>query len=366
MAGAAWLAGPVALLANARRYAEALEDIAATGRPRLAPRELRGRMQHRVVARLAARRLAERMVHRGTQALAVFAEGVAPEDALAAQATYYRQAPPLPARAVVDNPLAALRALFVDGAVVTLQTRDPAIERALAPLCEAGFLEVVRSERPGMPAVGAAVVVPALYARDELALIARRIALEVAACDAFEIPGPDVVLIAGCWAQRAAFVDALQRDLARLPGITRRTLVADAAPGVAEVAVQGLGCDDPIDLVAAATDRSNLLGARTAEIFVHAVHEDDHDFARALDRAVVGLRSELVGINEWPSVLALRGDAPNGPWMLGRVDKAVVRGPLWRYRPPLDALDHARAAMVGPRLAAFYAAPTLTKLARIF
>ena len=94
MVGAAWLTGPVTLLAAVRRYAEALEDIAAGGRPSLPARHLRGRLDGRVVARLTARTFAERALHRGAQATALLAEGVTPEQAIAGQAAFYRKAEP--------------------------------------------------------------------------------------------------------------------------------------------------------------------------------------------------------------------------------------------------------------------------------
>src|SRR6185437_1679722 len=52
LAGAAWLMGPAAWLAGARSLAEALDDIAAVGRPTLSAADLRGRLEGRVRAHL--------------------------------------------------------------------------------------------------------------------------------------------------------------------------------------------------------------------------------------------------------------------------------------------------------------------------
>jgi hypothetical protein len=307
--GAAWMTGPIALLANVRRYAEALEDIAEMGRPSLLPSALRGRLAGRVVARLEARSFAEDLFHRDAEALAVFAEGVQPEDVLRTQASAHRTPGPPSGDEVVHHWLRALERLFVHNATVTLATPNPGlIERALAPLCEAGWLRVVGSERTRSSARGVAVVLPAFHAKDELAFIATRLVSEIAAGEAFDVAAPGTILVSGCWAQRNLFVDYLERSLARLPASNRPQLVSKVEPWRGEVSIVALGCDDPIELLALATARCNAVDAATIEFVVHPVQEEDVEVLAALERAIVRLRSRLVAINQWPAVVELRGD----------------------------------------------------------
>ena len=49
--------------------------------------------------------------------------------------------------------------------------------------------------------------------------------------------------------------------------------------------------------------------------------------------------------------------------MLGRVDKAILRGPLYRAVKPAWFYDKAGARRIGERLAAFHAAPGVRRLA---
>jgi hypothetical protein len=75
-----------------------------------------------------------------------------------------------------------------------------------------------------------------------------------------------------------------------------------------------------------------------------------------------------VGINQWPAVLAFRGDASwgghPGARMLARVDKAVVRGLLRMRRLPAYFVDNRGAARMGARMAAFQAEPSVGALLR--
>ena len=109
LAGAAWLSGPVPWLAGVRSFAEALDDIAATGRPSLSSADLRGRIEGRVAARLVPPSFAERLLHGATEVVALFMEGVAPEDVIAGQAAFYRR--PNPAGGVAVYRLPARQAL---------------------------------------------------------------------------------------------------------------------------------------------------------------------------------------------------------------------------------------------------------------
>jgi hypothetical protein len=397
LAGAGWLSGPAALCAAVRRFAEALDDVATNGRPSLPATDLRGRAGGRVVARLQPRSFPERAFQGDAEASAIFAEGVEPEDVIAGQAPFYRQGDPVGRVALVlaaggppsAGPLRALEAMFVEGKVAVLETTrataylGPLVERALAPLVEARFLRVVHggdapgdhlSATLGEPRIaspgrgGPVIVVPGYYAKDELQHVARRLASEVAAGAAFEVTAPRAVVTASCWAQRAMFVDQLGRALAELPPHLTRPIVADLAPDDEPpawgVSLFAAGCDDPAALLGAAVERCNAWpGTTDAEIVAHVIHEEDPEVAAALDRAVVALRCEALGINQWPALLAFRGDTPSGPWMLARVDKAVVRGPLRPVVRPSYFYD-ASGARRGARICAFQAAPSVGGLLR--
>src|SRR5262249_54561098 len=151
-----------------------------------------------------------------------------------------------------------------------------------------------------------------------------RLASEVAAGAAFEVPAPRAVVIAGCWAQRKLFVEQLRRALGELPPAVARPLVEDLAPDAEPppggVSIVAAGCDDPAELLTSAVERCNAWpGITAAEIVVHVVHEEDAPVAAALDRAMVRLRCVALGVNQWPALLDFRGDTPAGPWMLTRV-----------------------------------------------
>jgi hypothetical protein len=346
------------------------------------------------MARLVPRSFAERRLFRDTQAAVLFAEGVVPEEVIAGQGTFYRQAdPPVGVSHVAVAggppaalPLAALHSLFVEGKA-TVATVSPAqaglgplVGRGLAPLVDAGFLRVetgdpgvVAGERAAEPHGGPVIVTPALYALDELWFVARRLASEIVAGAAFGVAAPREIVLAGGWAQRKLFLEQLQRALDGLPprAAAACPLVLDPEPSadlpVGSVAVLTAGWDDPVEMLAAAVDLCNARlrvgDRRTAEIVVHVVHEEDAEVAAALGRALARLHHVAVGVNQWPALLALRGDAPwgarAGAKMLARVDKTVLHGPLRTARRPAFFCDHRAAAARCARLAAFLAAPSV-------
>jgi hypothetical protein len=386
LAGTAWLAGPVALIAAVRRFAEALDDVAASGRPSLSSSKLRGRIQGRLVAQLEPRGFAERAFHRGAEVTAVFAEGVLPEDVISGQAAFYRRSNPegavarvvTPSGGPAAGPLAALEALFVEGQVAMLETSParawlgPLVEQALAPLIEAGFLHVVQGSEvratPGGDG-GPVLVVPAYFSKGELWFIARRIAAEVAAGAAFGLHAPREIVVAGCWAQKELFLDNVRRALAAAwfqgtPYTLAPPAEDDAAPPARTLRVIEAGCDDAVAMLAAATDRCNARpdAPAAAEIIAHVVHEEDPDVAAAIDRASVRLRAGVVGVNRWPAWVSFRGDP--APYLLPRVDKVIVRSLLRTERRPFYAADDVGAPQRGAKLFSFLAAPTLGALAR--
>jgi hypothetical protein len=394
LAGAAWLSGPVALLAAVRRYAEALEDIAKKGRPFMPARHLRGRLDGRVVARLAPRSIAERAFQGGAEAAALLAEGVTPEDVIAGQAGFYRQADPAGGVALVVGdgfasaaaPLRALDALFVEGKVALVEIATagaplvPLFQRALLPLIEAGFLRVVSGgDTPGAHLAaklgaplraasgggGPVIVVPAFYARDELWFIARRLVSAIAAGRAFGTSAPREIVVGGCWAQRGLFVEHVERALALCPFALPVSTREDVPAGAGAVGLVAAACDEPVAMLAAAVDRCNVgPDADAAEIVIHVVQGEDPEILAALHGAVARIRCRTLGINQWPALVGFRGDAPEGPPMLSRVDKTLVRGPLRSARRPAYFLDEPRGAQRGSKLCAFQAAPSLGALLR--
>src|SRR6185437_5165474 len=284
-----------------------------------------GRLEGRVRAHLAPRSFAERRLFGDTETTVLFGEGVAPEEVIAGQAAFYRQGDPPSGVALVAVaggppaalPLAVLHSLFVEGKA-TVATVGPAqaglgplLERGLAPLVEAGFLRVETGD-PGIaagdeaaePHGGPVIVMPALYALDELWFVARRLASEIVAGAAFGVAAPREIVLAGGWAQRRLFLEQIQRALAGIPSAPALVLdpTPDAELPAGSVGVFTAGWDDPVEMLAAAVDLCNarLRGPATAEIVVHVIHEEDAVVAAALGRAVARLRHAAVGVNQWP------------------------------------------------------------------
>lgn len=157
LAGEEWLAGPVPVIENARRLAEALDDIAARGRPDLPAGRVDYWRDGRIEARIVPRGLRERALHAGVDARVLFAEGVRLGHVAERQAAFYRRQDPEGSVALVlgggnvasIGPMDALHALFVEGRVALLKTSPvnaylgPTLEHAFAPLIERGFLRIV-------------------------------------------------------------------------------------------------------------------------------------------------------------------------------------------------------------------------------
>jgi hypothetical protein len=441
-AAEAWLAGVAPVLAYARLLADALDDIASSGRPSLPATALHKRPEGRVVARLTARTWAERAAERGRETTVLFAEGTQPEDVIAAQAPFYRRSEPEGGVALVlagpsDATLGmmdALFALFVEGKTAVLVPGAPALaavaERALAPLVERGFLRVAPAGpdgepapappgvgtvlRPPPPGAGALLLVPSLYARDELAYLARSVASQVAHGAALSAAAPRLLVLPAGWLQRDLFLELLEQAFAAIP--TRRPYLPGAAarhaeltgaragairvgdtsdperlpwtivprldgsdldepllttdPGSSVIAAVAVASDDPLDFlregVAFCNERLGPL--RSVQLTVHPLHEEDPEVGAALERAVIGLRCGAVGVNQWPALLAWAAAAPwggaglgfrNNARMLAGVDKAILHGPLLGLRRPGYFADNADALRIGAATAAFQAAPAL-------
>jgi hypothetical protein len=440
--GVGWLAGPAPAIAFARELGASLAEIAAVGRPALPREMIRKRKDGRVVARLAGRTLAERAVERGREALVVFAAGIEPEDVIAGQAAFYRQADPEGGvTLVVGGGIGdALYAVFVEGraAALLVSSESAASARhALAPLVEKGFAAVIEggaeeaarlAEHAAVGAlsftgeaedldalgsakptsahtggVGPALIVPCLYARDELLHLARTLAMAAAMGDG---AAARVILAPRAWPQRQLLLALLerafreipvpappsarasarrgallegQRDVVRGPMEHPFALVPElegpaaeawfATPGAAgsSLGVVPLDAEDPRGFLAAATRFCNerLAGGPAAQIVVHPVHLEDPAIDAAVDEAVMALRYGTVGVNRWPGVARLTGALPwgspasgfrRGARMLAGVDKAVVQGPLLPLRRPVYL--HGEGALA-ERWTTFQGAPRL-------
>lgn len=416
-----WIAGPAPAIALARELAASLAEIAAAGRPALPRQVIRKRPDGRVVARLEGRTLAERTVERGREALVLFAAGVEPEDVIAGQAAFYRQADPEGAvTAVIGGGLDdALHAIFVEGrAAALLASREaaPGVRHALGPLLEKGFVAVIEggaeegarlAEHPAVGAVsftgdaedrdalacgkpmsaqtggvGPALIVPCLYARDELLHLARTAATAAAMGDR---AAARLILVPRAWPQRRLLLTLLEQAFREIPAPAALSTRAaarfvalieghrDAVRGPAEhpwallpelegpaaeawfstpgaagplLGMVPLDAEEPLAFLAAATRfcDERLSGGLAAQLVVHPIHLEDPALDAAVDEAVIALRYGAVGVNRWPGVVPLTGGLPwgspasgfrRGARMLAGVDKVVVQGPLLPLRRPV-------------------------------
>jgi len=144
-----------------------------------------------------------------------------------------------------------------------------------------------------------------------------------------------------------------------------------------------LDSSDPAEFMAAATDFMNetLWGTLSASIVIHPDLEKVREVEEALDRAVVELRYGNLAINHWTalnySVGALPwgghpssslGDIQSGlgwahnTFMLGRVEKAVLRGRIRVQPAPVWFTDNPKASRAGEKLLALEARPQWRKV----
>jgi hypothetical protein len=252
----------------------------------------------------------------------------------------------------------------------------PIVERALGPIVERGFLRVARvghAARDHLDAhagiamrLGNApwsadplIVVPCLYAKDELTFLAQSVASQLA-----HEAGPGALVLPDGWLQQELFLDLVQRALAA--GAPGGTLVRESSPAAAssvepnKIFVLPIGSEDPIEMVSAVGRFWNVRApdGRSAQLVVHPIHEEEPEIARAIERAVLSLSCRTVGINQWPAparhLAATR--------MLARVDKTVSEGPLRSVRKPAYFCDNRDALRIARRLAAFAAAPRVGDL----
>jgi hypothetical protein len=153
--GEEWINGPHLVLRYLRYLQAAVAEIAARGRPRI-PGPVRRLPNGQVAARVLPYDRWDRILYSGWTAEVWMERGVAPETLAETQALAYHEQPPRRRLTLVlgagnvsaIGPLDALHELFVQGSVVLLKMNPvneylgPALERALRPLVELGFLRI--------------------------------------------------------------------------------------------------------------------------------------------------------------------------------------------------------------------------------
>lgn len=274
--------------------------------------------------------------------------------------------------------------------------------------------------------VSPVAIVPGEYTEAELEFQAHNLASMVANNGSFNCNAGKVLITGKGWKQRDALLAKLRRILATIPvreayypgafdryealvggrtnverfGTATRTALAWAfVPGLdpddkGEMLYQvepfcgvlsetALGSADPAEFLAAATRFMNdrLWGTLNAAIIISPRDEAKPPVAAALDRAVVELRYGCVAINHWP---ALGYGLITPPWgghpsatlenvqsgigwvhntfMLGGVDKTVVRGPITLWPKPAWFHDNQQSHAIGERLVGFERSPGWLKV----
>jgi acyl-CoA reductase-like NAD-dependent aldehyde dehydrogenase len=157
VAGEEWIAGPAVTLRNARLLAEALEDVARHGRPRVPDTAVSKRPDGQLAVEITPRDAYDRALFGGFTCEARFLRGVEGADLASHQARFYGQGEPEGGVALVLGagnvasipPMDVLYKMFVEGKVCLLKMNPvnaylgPLLERAFAGLIERGFFDVV-------------------------------------------------------------------------------------------------------------------------------------------------------------------------------------------------------------------------------
>lgn len=147
-----------------------------------------------------------------------------------------------------------------------------------------------------------------------------------------------------------------------------------------------LDATDEFDFMykAGAFCNERLWGTLNACVMVSPASEKDDMFAMSLEHLVDELRYGTVGINHWPAVGYALVTTPWGGYpgatikdpqsgigwvhntfMLGAVEKVVIRGPLVARPKPAWFYDNAAARTIGRKLVAFEAEPSWLKIPSI-
>lgn len=160
LAGEEWFGGPVTIVSNVAALADALDDVAKRGVPRLPFRSVRERDDGRVDVRVFPMRGSDSQLLAGFSCDVRLMQGVRARDVRAQQAAFYQTKDPegavslvLGAGNVASIPaMDTLYELFVEGRVVMLKMSPvneylaPILNDMLAPLVERGFVRIVRGD----------------------------------------------------------------------------------------------------------------------------------------------------------------------------------------------------------------------------
>lgn len=144
-----------------------------------------------------------------------------------------------------------------------------------------------------------------------------------------------------------------------------------------------VGGTDPVDFLTKAVGFMNdtLWGTLNATIIIHPTLEDDPTVSKVLRRAIKDLRYGTVAINLWPAVCYGAGSLPWGghqsaslkdiqsgigwvhnSFMLGGIDKAVIRGPIKITPKPVWYYSNPKSLRVGPAMVKMERQPSWGKL----
>ena len=288
---------------------------------------------------------------------------------------------------------------------------DPVLDKPIT--CELGNVSPV-------------VIVPGTWTAKELAYQARHVATMLANNAGFNCLSPRVLVTHEDWAQRDAFLDALEGVFAQLPArrayypgaFERRQAFLDAHPDAREIGASGgdvmpwtlirnvdasrtddvslnvepfcallsetaLAADSPATFLDRAVDFCNevVWGSLSMTILVDPRTQRQPAVAAALERAVADLRYGSIGVNAWHALSfafattawgAYPGheatDIQSGRGFVGntylfaRPQKSVVRGPFVASPPPAWFATNPHAGVVMRRLLAFEADPSWWKV----
>lgn len=277
-----WLAGPLPTLRLARLLADSLDAIARDGRPPLGTGH-RVRPDGRLEVDAFPTGAMDKVAFAGFRGSVLMEPGLDRAGAVARQASFYRQRDPEGGVSLILGagnvssipPMDVFSKLFVEGYVCLLKMNPvnewagPILERALAPLCDAGVLRIVyggadvgsylvehaavddvhitgsdkthdlivwgppgpereRRMAAGEPRltkpisselgnVSPVAIVPGEYDDDQLAFMAVNVATMVTNNASFNCNAAKVLLTARDWPQRDAFLGLVARELARTP-----------------------------------------------------------------------------------------------------------------------------------------------------
>ncbi len=273
--------------------------------------------------------------------------------------------------------------------------------------------------------VSPVAIVPYAYSDAELLFQARNVVTMVFNNASFNCNAAKMLITAKGWPQRSKFLDMVAQTLAQAPtrkayypGAFERyeRLLAGHAnverfgqgsseklqwafvrgvnagtddplfrtePFCGILSETSVGTADPIEFLATATTFMNdrMWGTLSTTLVVPPKLERDVAFAQALDRSISDLRYGTVAINHWPALGYAFGTMPWGghpsstladiqsglgwvhnTFMLGGMDKSVVRGPLTVSPYPTWFFDNTKAAKVAPAAAHMEAEPSWLRL----